>query len=356
MNLPERLRDLLARVDRTAIPRFSPPPRFLHADFDGYRPTHPSQRLAVAELLELVAELNDARGRRGLFGLLPAKPQEGRGLYLDGGFGVGKTHLLAATYHAAEVPEKAYLSFQELVHFVGVKGIRAATDGFSGLRLLLLDEFELDDPGNTLIVKKVLEALFAQGTRVVTTSNTPAGAQGEGRFNAEDFRREIQGIAARFRSLRLDGPDYRVRGQSGVSPSLPTQPLPASGGREPVLEVSSSELSLLLQQLHPASYGDLLEHIGSLDLYGVRTISNQNDALRFVHFIDRLYDRQVMLRLSVLPELGADPRRLFHESYRDGAYQKKHDRCISRLLELSAEAFPGRVDGTAASPDLHSVA
>lgn len=355
-SLPDRLGELLAQVDRSATPQFNPPPRFLNADFTGYRPTHPSQQAAVNQLLRLVAELQATSPRRGLFGLLPGRPQEGRGLYLDGGFGVGKTHLLAATFHAAPVRQKAYLSFQELVHYVGVRGIRAATDGFRGLRLLLLDEFELDDPGNTLIVKKVLESLFEQGTMVVTTSNTPAGAQGEGRFNAGDFRREIQGIAARFESLRLDGPDYRVRSQAGFRPSLPTRPLATAAGPRPATELSLAELIQLLRELHPASYSNLLDQIGSLDLYGVTTISNQNDALRFVHFIDRLYDRQVTLQLSVSPELGEDPRRLFHDTYRDGAYQKKHDRCISRLLELTAEADRAGTDPLSSPQAVMSVA
>ena len=43
-------------------------------------------------------------------------------LYLDGGFGVGKTHLLAAAYHAADVP-RAYLSFQEMTYAVGAHGM-----------------------------------------------------------------------------------------------------------------------------------------------------------------------------------------------------------------------------------------
>lgn len=289
----------------------------------------------------MLATLHPARTQRGLFRLLQKPQPAGTGLYLDGGFGVGKTHLLAAAWHAAPTEAKAYLSFQELVYRVGVRGIATSAEDFRGLRLLLLDEFELDDPGNTLIVKSVLQSLFAQGTRVVTTSNTPATAQGEGRFNADDFAREIQGIAANFESLRLDGPDYRVRSNPGAGPALPTRVEPLEGGSAPVVTASWSELRDVLKDLHPMAYGPLLARVGTLYLNGVDTIASQNDALRFVHFIDRLYDLRVPLRFGVQPHLAADLRNLFAASYRDGAYQKKHDRCISRLIELHQESAPG---------------
>jgi len=334
------LLSVLSRTDRSAQPDLSPPPRFLHTDFTGYRPAHPSQALALQQLQSLTAGLREQPARRGLLGLLQRRPDEGRGLYLDGGFGVGKTHLLAATFHAAEVEAKAYLSFQELVHQVGVSGISQAAADFAGLRLLCLDEFELDDPGNTLIVKKVLEALFAQGTTVVTTSNTPASAQGEGRFNAADFRREIQGIADRFDTIRLDGPDWRARQHAGQSPRLHAQLPLTRATPAPVVTASQAELFEVLRELHPAHYGSLLSNVGTLVVTGLDTIGNQNDALRFVHFVDRLYDRSLTLHLSVSEAVAEQPRALFHPSYRDGAYQKKHDRCISRLLELASEAVP----------------
>ncbi len=340
MSVPEavKLSELVSPRALDASQAYAPPPRFAAATFSNYRPTHPSQEQAVRRLEQLLASLQPARNQRGLFRLLQKQKPAGSGLYLDGGFGVGKTHLLAAAYHAADTDLKAFMSFQELVYRVGVRGIAAAAEDFRGLRLLLLDEFELDDPGNTLIVKSVLQSLFAQGTRVVTTSNTPATAQGEGRFNASDFAREIQGIAAHFDSLRLDGPDYRVRSSAGPVPHIPGCADPAEGGKPPVVTASWPELLAVLRDLHPMAYGPLLAQVGTLYLNGVDTIPNQNDALRFVHFIDRLYDLRVSLRFGVQPHLAADLRALFAAGYRDGAYQKKHDRCVSRLIELHGES------------------
>lgn len=332
------LADLASRATPDLDPAPPPPPRFSDASFSNYRPTHPSQETAVTLLSELVDSLGNARQPRRLFRLRSARPAQGRGLYLDGGFGVGKTHLLAAAFHAADVEEKAFLSFQELVYRTGVRGTANTASDFHGLRLLCLDEFELDDPGNTLIVKSVLQVLFDQGTAVVTTSNTPAAAQGEGRFNAEDFRREIQGIAARFTQLRLDGPDWRMRHGAGRPTRFNADLSHVPAGPAPVAEVSWNELLTVLRSLHPAAFTSLLTGTGSVRINGIGTLASQADALRFVHFIDRLYDLGIPLQFSLQPHLHADLQELFDPAWRNSAYQKKHQRCLSRLTELHRES------------------
>lgn len=331
------LAEIAAGLPPKTTPEFVPPPRFAAASFESYRPGHPSQERAQQRIRQLVGSLQEPKARLGFLKFATTRQEEGRGLYLDGGFGVGKTHLLAAAWHGAEVTDKAYLSFQELVYQVGVRGLRNAQQDLRGLRLLCLDEFELDDPGNTLIVKSVLQALFAQGTMVITTSNTPANAQGEGRFNARDFEREIQGIAARFESLQLMGSDWRMQNQQSGTVQLSAS-ADGEGLPQPWTKASWSELLTTLRMLHPVAYGALLEQAGGIVVTGVDTLDSQNDALRFVHFIDRLYDLRLPLRMGFTPRVRSDLTELFHESYRDSAYQKKHDRCISRITEMLAES------------------
>lgn len=313
--------------------------------FETYAPQHPTQVAARDELREFV--LGRAwRHRPGTKGSgrswwpwpvgRPSQP-EGAGLYLDGGFGVGKTHLLAAAYAAADTAEKRYLSFQELVYLIGVMGMEAAHAEFASTELLCIDEFELDDPGNTLIVKTFLSARFEDGTAVVTTSNTPPAAQGRGRFNAEDFKREIQSLAAAFRVIPVDGPDYRQRHQRRAVSWLTGAELVALQRREevagPRLSLSWSELLELLRSVHPTRFGGLLAQTAAVYVHGAEPLASQNDALRFVHFVDKAYDRQILLRASGEGALED----VFDPVYRDGAYAKKHHRCLSRLAELLDE-------------------
>lgn len=322
-----RLSDLQP-PERVSMDALVPPPRFDRETFATYVPQHPSQQQARDALAGFVTEISRPRGFRLPWQSAPS----GRGRYLDGGFGVGKTHLLAAAFNAAEVAEKHYLSFQELVYLIGVLGMERARSAFADCRLLCVDEFELDDPGNTLIVKSFLTPFFASGGHVVTTSNTPPEAQGAGRFNADDFQREIQSIAARFEVLPVGGPDYRERARRGDLPDR-LEPAPRPGLPQPVVSATFAELEAFLATVHPVRYRGALEQIGTLALTGVRTLPDQGGALRFVHFIDKLYDLEVAL-------LAAGPialEELFDPAYRRSAYQKKYDRCLSRLGELLGE-------------------
>ena len=335
-----RLDDLPA-LTRTDAAAFTPPPRFGRVDFAGYRGDHPSQAHAKARVRAFSAACRDAEPRRWwrLGRAAPSDAASSSGLYLDGGFGVGKTHLLAAAYAHAPTSSKRYVSFQQLVHVIGVLGMAVARERLGRVRLLCLDEFELDDPGNTLIVKTFLAGLFEQGGRVITTSNTPPEAQGQGRFNADDFRREIQSIAARFEVLRVDGPDARASHEAGVL--LAPASLPRGGA-----DLIRTDWEGLLRHLrghHPARYRAQLEALAGLAVEGATRLLDQNDALRFVHFVDTLYDLRIPLWLAGGvdgddPGVGGALLDLFDPLYRNGAYAKKYHRCASRLAESLREA------------------
>jgi cell division protein ZapE len=303
---------------------FAPPPRFRGATFATYRPDprYPSQALAKERLRSWVKD----RPR----GLLRPRMPGPQGLYLDGGFGVGKTHLLVAAYWEAPGP-KAFLTFEELTYALGLMGLREGARRFSGLRYLFIDEFELDDPGNAQMATHFLSLTMDKGLRVATTSNTPPGALGEGRFNAEQFRHQIQGLAKRFAVERIEGEDYRHRDPAR---------LPKPWGDEELLERFRQdprpktldpfpELLAHLRRLHPIRYRYLFSGVEAVYLRGLEPIPDQNDALRFVHFVDQLYNLGLELRASGAPLEG-----LFPESYRHGAFAKKYGRALSRLAEL----------------------
>ena len=101
----------------------------------------------------------------------------GVGLYLDGGFGVGKTHLLASIYHAMPARRKYFGSFIEYTALVSALGYKNTVDLLRGADLLCIDEFELDDPGDTMVMTRLLGELVASGTKLAATSNTPPNAQ-----------------------------------------------------------------------------------------------------------------------------------------------------------------------------------
>ncbi|WP_030420728.1 cell division protein ZapE [Streptomyces sp. SCSIO 75703] len=322
-----------------------PPPRFDSVRFGTYLPDpgRPSQREAVGVLEGFAAGLDGAPAggaRRGFLGFgrskAPKAPAGPRGVYLDGGYGVGKTHLLASLWHAtpAEPSRKAFGTFVELTNLVGALGFQQTVQTLSGHRLLCIDEFELDDPGDTVLVSTLLGRLVEAGVALAATSNTLPGKLGEGRFAAADFLREIQGLSAHFRALRIDGEDYRHRG-------LPEAPAPHSDEQVTRVAETTGGASLdafpdlldHLARVHPSRYGALTDGITAVCLTGVRPVPDQSTALRLVVLADRLYDREIPVLASGLPF-----DRLFGEEMLRGGYRKKYFRAISRLTALARDA------------------
>ncbi len=306
-----------------------PPPHFADVRFATYRPDpgQPTQAAAVAAL-EAFASRLDARPprkwRRG------AAPEQRAGVYLDGGFGVGKTHLLASLWHVAPQP-RAYGTFVEYTNLVGALGFAQAVERLSTYRVVCIDEFELDDPGDTVLMSTLLGRLVDAGVRLAATSNTLPERLGEERFAAEDFLREIQGLSAHFDVLRIDGDDYRHRG-SPVAPD----PLDDDMVRHLAETASGAviddwrDLQRHLGRVHPSRYSALLDGVQAAYFTDVRTLTDQVEALRTVVLVDRLYDRDIPVRAS-----GVPLDRIFSEEMLRGGYRKKYRRALSRIVALA---------------------
>ncbi|GAB3007788.1 cell division protein ZapE [Amycolatopsis acidiphila] len=317
-----------------------PPPRFAGVRFSTYvpNPDEPSQAQAVESCSAFAQRIPARPGKKprffGLFGG-GGEADATMGLYLDGGFGVGKTHLLASTWHAAPAP-KAYGTFVELTHLVGALGFTEAVRRLAEHKLLAIDEFELDDPGDTMLVTRLLRELTDAGVYVAATSNTLPDKLGEGRFAAEDFLREIQSLSARFAVTRVDGPDYRHRGLPDPPPPVDDAALAASAAAHEGSSLDDFDaLCEHLASLHPSKYGRLVDGVPLVHLRGVHAAPDQNVALRLVAFADRLYDRAVPVLASGQP-LSA----LFTEEMLQGGYRKKYLRAVSRLTALARDASP----------------
>ncbi|WP_043270968.1 cell division protein ZapE [Streptomyces sp. CT34] len=323
-----------------------PPPRFQGARFDTYipDPNQPGQAEAVRTLSAFAASIDGGAsavdgGRRRWFTRgpkKPAAPRGPRGVYLDGGYGVGKTHLLASLWHATPAASelKAFGTFVELTNLVGALGFQQTVRTLSGHRLLCIDEFELDDPGDTVLVSTLLGKLVDAGVALAATSNTLPGKLGEGRFAAADFLREIQGLSAHFHPLRIDGEDYRHRGLPEAPAPYDDETVTRAAHRTP--GASLDDFPALLEHLskvHPSRYGAMCDGITAVCLTDVQAVPDQSTALRLVVLADRLYDREVPVLTS-----GKPFDELFSDEMLRGGYRKKYFRAISRLTALARDA------------------
>ncbi|GHD39715.1 cell division protein ZapE [Mycetocola manganoxydans] len=313
-----------------------PPRQFTDASFASYRPDpeFTSQQEAV-ELLEAFSTGWTPAKSSGFFGRKKKEPEVKPGVYLDGGFGVGKTHLLAALWHAAPGPRKYFGTFIEYTALVGALGYAKAVEALTGSTLLCIDEFELDDPGDTMMMTRLLTDLVGKGTRVAATSNTPPNALGEGRFAAQDFLREIHAMSSNFTTLRIDGNDFRRRSTEGhaatVDPADYSQTLAsADAAGERMSDDTFDDLIAHLATVHPSKYIKLIDGLDRIGLRDVHELHSQTEALRLVAFIDRVYDAQIPITAT-----GVPLDQVFAGDMLSGGYRKKYLRSMSRMIALT---------------------
>ena len=98
--------------------------------------------------------------------------------------------------------------------------------------------------------------------------------------------------------------------------------------------VSSDDFAGLiarLAQVHPSRYIRLIDGVDMIGLREVHQLSDQSAALRFVAFVDRVYDAQIPIRSTGLPL-----SQIFGGGMLGGGYRKKYLRCMSRLIALTS--------------------
>ncbi len=303
-----------------------PPPHFADASFDSYMPDadFPSQARA-RDAVRLFG-----RGASGWGRSMSRRNSAGKGIYLDGGFGVGKTHLLAALAHSVG-ESAAFATFVEYTSLVGALGFQQARHELQEFSMVCIDEFELDDPGDTLLMARLMRELADAGVAIAATSNTPPGALGQGRFAAADFQREIQALSAAFAVVSIDGPDYRRRGDIEFPQPLTTAQVHAACDNDD--SACDDWLALIadLAHVHPSKFGAYVGDIRTLGVTDVKPLADQSQALRLVALVDRLYDRDVTLVAS-----GVSLADIFSEQMMAGGYRKKYLRAQSRMLSMVA--------------------
>lgn len=317
----DQLRTLLAAP---AVPTdFVPPPRFHDASFAGYilDPAVAGQGEAVAAVRDFA--WTDNGWWRRLLGTR-GKP----GLYLDGSFGVGKTHLLAACCNEAD-GERRYLSFSDAMSLMTMCGPQEAAELLAA-DLVCLDEFELDDPTNTRLADLLLGLLAERGARFVTTSNTVVGELGDGRMAVDLFHTQLSRIGEAFAGVHVPGGDHRhLSVREGDDPPLWGPQVDSAAG-EGWLCLDTGALDALLSGVPVVNLRRFAAAVHGVCVTGMRPFDDQLAALRFVNLVDRLYDWCVPMRVRASCRIAE----LFPEPPLRSAFHRKHRRCQSRLTEL----------------------
>ncbi|TWP49964.1 cell division protein ZapE [Lentzea tibetensis] len=128
-----------------------------------------------------------------------------RGVYLWGPVGRGKTWLMDAFFAGVHEKRKQRWHFHDFFRSYYAGGL-----ALDGLRLVCFDEFHFHDPGDAMIVARLMRELFERRIRLVTTSNYPPSGLLPNPLHHHLFEPTIELITARMDVVELAGPvDYR---------------------------------------------------------------------------------------------------------------------------------------------------
>ena len=168
-----------------------PQSQYQHEVDSGLITFDPAQARAVEELQRIFDAFTEtpapkqSKGFGGWLGGLLGRtdaPELVTGLYLWGGVGRGKTHLVNALHDALPFEKKMRVHFHRFMQSVHrrLKHLSDKTDPLllvadelaDETRILCFDEFHVSDIADAMILGKLLDALFERGVCLVATSNT----------------------------------------------------------------------------------------------------------------------------------------------------------------------------------------
>ena len=354
----------------------------------------PDQELVIDELQKVYDYLleNESSKPRNSFSSLFSRSQknspsnEPHGLYLWGGVGRGKTHLVDYFFAQLPIEKKMRLHFHRFMQIVHEElgTLNAVTDPLKQVaksfsvktKILCLDELHVIDITDAMILGKLLEHLFDQGVVLVTTSNFHPDELYKNGLQRDRFVPAIELLKQHTNIIEMGGDyDYRSKAfkEIGIyyfisdensNKLLNKHFMRLSGVQlyEDRKEMIINHRLIPVRKFNPGvawfNFDDLCNTPRSTEDYTqIATFfknvlisdipvmgPNQDDAARrFINMIDTFYD----MRINIVVSAAIEPENL----YTGERLKFEFTRAVSRINEMQSRAYiksSGHISNTSA--------
>ena len=298
--------------------------------------------------------------------------KEIKGLYLYGGVGRGKSMMMDLFFHQVQIKEKRRLHFHDFMKEVHQRILEkrkieknkdtvllVGQDLAKKAKLLCFDEMEVKDIADAMILSRLFEVMFAQGTILVTTSNQPPDGLYKDGLHRDRILPFIENLKLKTDVVEIpEGEDWRKRSLSGqkywlnpvnkknrekineifktlsIGFEIISENVEVSGRKINIPEVAAGVARISFDDLcnKPLAAADYIEIALRYKGIIIDEIPNLNDNLRnetrrFIWLVDALYDKNCFL----IANADAD----FSDIYTGEHWKFEFQRTISRITEMS---------------------
>ena len=302
-----------------------------------------------------------------------SKPEPVRGLYLWGGVGRGKTHVVNAFHDALPFNNKVRIHFHRFMQRVHaeLKTLGGREDPLTLVadrlaheaRVLTFDEFHVSDITDAMLLGRLLQCLFEREVTLVTTSNIHPDGLYKGGLQRARFLPAIELLKQHTTVLELGaGQDHRLRALEQAEIYHAPLDEAAHGAleatfnavaEEPIedaemLEVLGRDIELVRRAegvawfefsalcdgpRGAADYIEIAREFHTVVLEGVPVLGKMDNdrAIRFIMMVDEFYDRSVNLIIAA----EAEPEALYVGNKHAFAFE----RTVSRLVEMRSTEY-----------------